>query len=453
MDDQKVKSILKTIYEELNIDPIDEEYNRYLEEKVLKAYTYEKKSDIPFDEFISKIKELIPEFLEQYNRIKNNVDNMKNSALSNFGVSICFELIDLFEIANQCSNNEEFAMLRNQYFEKLGTDPRCQGFDYIFPGLKDISYDDVNKIYENMINNVDCITPEWAGKMRCIVDVSKPLFNGSDINRDIFNFEFLDKVANFARNHNMKLRMHNIIWHKDFRPIFENASKEQIYQFLSVYMEELANRYSDVIYSVDVLNEIASDTPDQVLRDSPWKDKLGDEYYIDILRVARKYFPNIELYYNEYGEERPEKIGNIVKIIERIKQIEQEEGIVLLDGIGIQAHYSVSTPDDNIKNAFNEYVKTGKKLQVTELDVSNHGKQEGFDYQTNRVFRTVLDCTTQCGVDLLNIWGISSNISWKKGMGECFLDGDNNLSVYSKKIIDVYSRRRKELQLGERIIK
>ena len=129
------------------------------------------------------------------------------------------------------------------------------------------------KIYSNLVNDVDCITPEWAGKMRCIVDTRKPLFKDNSINMDIFNFEYLDKLANFARSHNMKLRMHNIIWHKDFRPFLENASREQIYIFLDTYMSELSNRYSDVFYSIDVLNEIASDTPDKILRDSKWKDK------------------------------------------------------------------------------------------------------------------------------------------------------------------------------------
>ena len=42
MDEHKVKSVLKAIYEEMNIEPVDEEYNRYLEEKILMVYNYEK---------------------------------------------------------------------------------------------------------------------------------------------------------------------------------------------------------------------------------------------------------------------------------------------------------------------------------------------------------------------------------------------------------------------------
>lgn len=449
MDEEKLQIILKTIYEELNIDQLDEEYNRYLEEKVLKAYNYEKQHNMPFEEFVSSIKTLIPDFLEQYRRIKNNVDNMKKSQSSNFGVSICFQLIDLFEISKQCNNNEEFTELRDQYFDRLGNDPRFQGFDYIFPGLKDISYEDTIKIYNNLVRDVDCITPEWSGKMRCIVDIRKPLFVGNDINMEIFDFEYLDKVANFARENNMKLRMHNIIWHQDFRPFLENASSEQIYKFLDVYMRELSQRYSDVFYSIDVLNEIASDTSDKLLRDSKWKDKLGEDYYINILRIARKHFPTIELYYNEYGEEHPEKRKNIIDIIQKIQKVEKEEGITLLDGIGIQSHYSTLTSDESIKSAYSDYAKLGKKMQITELDVSNNGDQQDFNYQTNRVFRTVLDCATSFGVQLFNIWGISSKVSWKRGIIDNYLDNEYNVSKYSQKIIDTYSKKKKIIKINE----
>lgn len=449
MDEKKLQNILKVIYDELNIDQSDEEYNRYLEEKILKAYNYEKENDIPIDEFVSKIRDIIPNFIEQYKRMKNNIDGAKQSQSTNFGVSICFELIDLFEIFKQCNNNEKFIKLRDDYFKSLRHDARFQGFDYIFPGLKDISYEETKKIYNNMLNDVDCITPEWAGKMRCIIDTRKPLFIDNNINMDIFNFEYLDKLANFARSHNMKLRMHNIIWHKDFRPFLENASSEQIYIFLDTYMSELSNRYSDVFYSIDVLNEIASDTPDKILRDSKWKDKLGEDYYINILKLAKKHFPNIDLYYNEYGEERPEKRKNILKIIESIQKVENEEGIVLLDGIGIQSHYSTMTTDESIKEAYSDYSKTGKKLQITELDVSNDGENHDYNYQTNRVFRTVLDCATTCGVQLFNLWGISSKISWKSGRVDNYLDENSNASKYSRKIITTYSKKKKLTKQNE----
>ena len=208
-------------------------------------------------------------------------------------------------------------------------------------------------------------------------------------------------------------------------------------------MNEISKRYGDILYSVDVLNEIASDSPDKVLRESKWLEKLGEDYYINVLRIAKKNFPNVNLFYNEYGEEREEKRKNIIEIINRIKEIEHREGIVLLDGIGIQSHYSSMTTDEQIKEAYRDYSMLGKILQVTELDVSNKGEEGKFNYQTNRVFRTVLDCVTTYGVSLVNIWGISSTISWKSGKVDNYLDKNCNVSAYSKKIVELYSKKRK----------
>ncbi len=74
-----------------------------------------------------------------------------------------------------------------------------------------------------------------------------------------------------------------------------------------------------------------------------------------------------------------------------------------------------------------------------------------FDYQTNRVFRTVLDCATSCKIKLMNLWGISSKVSWlnkEKSTGECLLDGNGNITMYSNKLIETYSYKRKQtLQL------
>ena len=152
------------------------------------------------------------------------------------------------------------------------------------------------------------------------------------------------------------------------------------------------------------------------------------------------------MYYNEYGEERPEKRKNIIAIIEQIKEVENREGITLFDGIGIQSHYSIYTTDEEIKGAYSDYAKLGKKLQITELDVSNEGEQLNFDYQTNRIFRTVLDCASTCGIELFNIWGISSKISWKSGKINNYLDENNNVSKYSTKVIDAYSKKRKNIR-------
>ena len=454
MLENKIKHILSFFQDELEQYSNDGEYKAYLYEKINKAYEKEMEKGIDEKIFIEMIKKEIPHFISEYERLKENVSLTSRENNTMFGTSINFELIDLFRVSKECNSSEEFIMARDSYFKQLSLDSRFQPIEkFVFPGLSDITLDEIRNIEKNLIKNVDCITPEWAGKMRACIDITKPLIVEGKINEELFNFELLDKTANFARQNGMSMRMHNIIWHKDFRPIFKNASKEEILLFFDVYTRKIYERYGDILYSVDVLNEIVSDNPNEVLRESPWKDKLGDEYYIDILRIAKKNFGNIPLFYNEYGEERESKRNHILMVINRIKEVEKQEGITLLDGIGIQSHYSNQTTDDDIKRAYKDYIKTGKELQITEFDVSRFRNETGyFDYQTNRVFRTVLDCATSCKIRLMNLWGISSKISWlnkEKSTGECLLDENGNITKYSNKLIETYSYKRKHsLQLN-----
>lgn len=449
MSEEILIKILNTIKKELSIDLNDEEYAMYLQEKLEKAYTKAKEHNISEEDFISAIKLEIPTFLQNYKDMSQTFERQANNVDSNFGISINFQLIDLFKISDLCSNNNDFVNSRNEYFKSLSMDPRFQGFNYIFPGLEDISLEEINNIKKNILEYVDCITPEWSGKMRMIVDSRKELIVNGRINNNIFNFEYLDKVANFARENDLKLRLHNIIWHSQFPIFLKNASKEEILMFLDTYMYKLNERYSDIIYTVDVLNEIASDTSDNILRDSLWKEKLGDEYYIDVLKLARKNFGTISLAYNEYGEERFEKRKNIMSIVNKIKLKEQAENINLLDVIGIQSHYSNQTTDESIKGAYNEYLTLGKNLQVTEFDVSNDGNNQTCDLQTNRVYRTVLGTASASKVKLINMWGVSSNISWKSKKINNFLDDKGQISIYAKKITKCYSKKNKIIKQND----
>lgn len=441
MNDELLKRILNTIKDELSINLDDQEYMMYLYEKIEKAYVKANEYNISVNDFISRIKLEIPTFLKNYNDMKKTFDDQEKNNDSKFGISICFQLVDLFDIAELCSNNDEFVILRNKYFESLSTDLRFQGFDFIFPGLKEINLEEINNIKNNILKYVDCITPEWAGKMRMNIDPREELFVNGKINDNIFKFDYLDKMANFARKNNLKLRLHTIVWYQQIPYFLKNARKEDVLLFLDVYMSKLYQRYSDIIYTVDVLNEIASDTSDKILRESAWKDIIGDEYYIDILRIAKKNFKNIPIAYNEYGEEHVEKRRNVMTIVNKIKSVEQKENIHLLDVIGIQSHYSRLTTDESIQDAYRDYLTLDKELQVSELDVLNNGLDDKIDYQTNRVYRTVMGTASASKVKLINLWGVSSIVSCNSKRINNFLDANGNVSIYSQKLIKCYSKK------------
>ena len=446
---EKLMSLIEEYMSEYLEDP---EFTLYLKEKLEKLHNKAKQHNVSDENVMTFVKSEIPTFLENYESFKKTFKKQEEIRSTKLGISINFQLIDLFEVIDTCQNDEEFIKMRDEYFQSLSSDPRFQGFNYIFNGLDSITLEEIKQIRHNILENVDCITPEWSGKMRMIVDQRKPLMIDDTINPELFDFKYLDKFADFARDNNMKIRLHTIVWHTQFPQFLKEASKEETLLFLDKYMEELSIRYGDVAYAVDVLNEIASDDPGDPLRNSPWRDKLGDDYYIEILKIAKKNFPDISVAYNEYGEENPVKRGNVIELVNRIKKVEQEEGITLLDVLGIQAHYNNFTTDTSIKSAFEEYSLLDKELQVTELDVGNQGQSNDIDFQANRVYRTVMESSCLANIKLMNMWGVSSKISWKSEKVNTFLDDKGEISMYSQRLVNGFSEKSKERDKSKIIV-
>lgn len=478
------KDFLQFLEEEItkmNIDVSDEDFLRYIEENLLEIDSYMKEHKLQWEDNVDRLKEEIRKLLYQYKNMRNNINAIENSMKTKLGVNMSFVLIDLFEIAKECKTEEEFQEKREEYFENLWKNKIIKqilsmenireisnftNFDTLlweydistllwysnfikvmFPGVKDVTLQEINSIHDNVVSNIDCISPEASAKTWMMVDTAKPLFIDGKVNTEVFDFIFLDKIANFARENGMKFRMHNVIWYKDYLPVFDKLSKDELYLFLDAWMKELSIRYWDVLYAVDVLNEIASDwhPNDGILRQDSWREKLGDDYFIEVLKLARKNFPDgVELYYNEYWEERAYKRKYVMDIINKIKSVEKKEWIILLDWLGIQSHYDDKIKDWEIRNIYSDYSKLGKKLQVTEFDVSNDGKDIDFDYQANRIFRTVLDCAATNGIELFNLWWPSSKISYNSGKVNCYLDDNWEISPYAEKLIKAYSGKYKK---------
>ncbi len=274
-----------------------------------------------------------------------------------------------------------------------------------------------------------------------------PLFiNKGKINEKIFNFSYFDKIVNFATENNMQIRLHTLVWHKHFPKILESCNREQCLQFLDTYFYNITNRYSEKIFSsIDVLNEICSDINSEefkngeILRRSPWKDKLGNKYYLDILKLARKYFPYSNLVYNEYDEINEKKRQNMISIVNEIKLEESISETELLNSIGLQSHYHEYTKDEEIKKAYKELSSLNKSLQISELDITKINSND--DIQINRITGTILECAISFDVDYITCWGPSSKISWQSNKVRTFLDKKGNIDKSFKKFVNAYSMK------------
>ena len=248
----------------------------------------------------------------------------------------------------------------------------------------------------------------------------------------VWNFEKADIIANFCREHGIKMRGHNLVWHSQFatwmftkhdengnpvveldekgdtvwveRPAFgrfggfpgfggprpegapavqmtkvpkyAKATKEEFYDSLRAHIQVVVNRYKDVVYCWDVVNEAMSDAnnPDapyeQSFRQSTAYQLCGDEFILKAFQFAHEADPNATLFYNDYSAWTPAKRTYIYNMVKKL----QSEGAPIT-GIGMQGHYNIydNPTIEDFEKAIQMYLELVDDIQITEFDVRiNH---------------------------------------------------------------------------------
>ncbi len=190
--------------------------------------------------------------------------------------------------------------------------------------------------------------------------------------KDRFNWEEADAIAEFAKENDLKMRGHALVWHEQTGGwIFtaENGrkvSKEELLSRMKTHIDSVVPRYSDIISAWDVVNEAIDDNPNNLLRNSEWYEIAGEDFIIKAFEYAREADPDVKLFYNDYNAIIPEKRDRIYKLLKML--VDRD---VPIDGVGIQGHWSIYGPsEDELRAALDMYSSLGLEVQITELDVS-----------------------------------------------------------------------------------
>ena len=243
-----------------------------------------------------------------------------------------------------------------------------------------------------------------------------------------FNWTSADRIANFARQNGIKLRGHCLMWHSQIgKWMYEdNPTKEVFFKRMRNHIHTIVNRYKDVIYCWDVVNEAITDDRNAAdpYRQSPLYKIAGDEFIAKAFEFAREADPKALLFYNDYNECDPVKSKRIYEMVKKMKAAG-----VPIDGIGMQGHYNIYGPSEKeVDDAIKLYKQVVNNIHVTELDirineemggqlrfsreghsVSDSIKQHLADQYARvfRVFRNHKDV-----VKCVTFWNLSDRDSW-----------------------------------------
>jgi endo-1,4-beta-xylanase len=187
-----------------------------------------------------------------------------------------------------------------------------------------------------------------------------------------YNWRDADSIVNFAQQHGLRVRGHNLCWHEQnpgwlFRDAEgREADKTVLLKRLKDHITTVVNRYKGKIYAWDVVNEAIDDDSSRFLRNSDWYRICGEDFIKKAFEYAHEADPDALLFYNDYNTERPEKRERVYKLL---RQLLDEK--VPVQGVGLQGHWSLEEPSENdLRAAIERFSSLGLKVQITELDVS-----------------------------------------------------------------------------------
>lgn len=254
----------------------------------------------------------------------------------------------------------------------------------------------------------------------------------------VWNWERGDKIADFCRKNGIKLRGHCLVWHSQFCDWMFNdkngkpVSKEVFYSRLRDHIHQVVNRYKDVVYAWDVVNEAMSDAgrgwrghEPNPYRESKLYKLCGDEFIAKAFEYAHEADPDAILFYNDYNATTPIKRDRIYNMVKKM----QDAGVPIT-GIGMQGHYNIYGPsEEDVDSALTKYSELVDHIHITELDIrcnEEMGGQLRFSRGENnaippyiatlhedqfarifRVFRKHKDV-----IDNVTMWNLSDADSW-----------------------------------------
>ncbi|XP_020215054.1 endo-1,4-beta-xylanase 5 [Cajanus cajan] len=233
-----------------------------------------------------------------------------------------------------------------------------------FPFGSAISGDILNNtLYQNWITSRFTVTT-FSNEMK---------WYSTENTRGSEYYAVADAMLQFAKQHNIAVRGHNIFWDDPkYQPSWvPSLPTNELNDAVERRVTSVVSRYRGQLIAWDVVNEN--------LHFSFFEDKLGQTFSAKMFNEAHRIDAQVPLYLNEYNtiEDRRDGTSAPSKYIQKLRQIQSYPGNGGLPfGIGLEAHFpAVGLNLPYMRASIDTLAATGYPVWITEIDVENQPKQ------------------------------------------------------------------------------
>jgi GH35 family endo-1,4-beta-xylanase len=229
--------------------------------------------------------------------------------------------------------------------------------------------------------------------------------------RDSNDFSAGDAIVGYGLANGMQIKGHTLIWHGSVPPWVGSLSPADLRVAFENHIRSVAEHFRGRVYAWDVVNEAVADDGSG-LRDTLFRQKLGDQYIADAFRIARQADPQALLFYNDYGGEGlSQKSNRIYDLVQSLRT----QGVPI-DGVGLQMHITASNPPSEASIASNmqRLAGLGLRVNISEMDVRIRDLPAQTKFETQRsVYHAIVGvCVAEPRCDAVTFWGFTDAHSW-----------------------------------------
>jgi endo-1,4-beta-xylanase len=227
------------------------------------------------------------------------------------------------------------------------------------------------------------------------------------------DFRAGDAIVSYGQANGMQIKGHALIWHGSMPGWLSALPAADFRAAFEAHIRSVGEHFRGRVIAWDVVNEAIADDSSG-LRDTVFRQKLGDQYIADAFRLARQADPQALLFYNDYGGEGlTAKSDRIYSLVQSLRA----QGVPI-DGVGLQMHITASSPPSEASIAANmrRLVALGLSVNISEMDVRIRDlpgtTPARLDVQKS-VYKSIVGvCAAEPRCDGVTFWGFTDAYSW-----------------------------------------